>query len=159
MSHANQATDPIHLVHNGPRVVVTPEDEDRFVLESQQAVSACQNAIAFDRFAEQLREGVLVRLYHWCSERSNRIRACYVPVPIAECVKVFMVVKAQRFDLALNDEIAQLEIDLEDAGWPCDILQIAGDSPEELAAFVDLSPQRSIRIWSDGDSGAASAEG
>jgi hypothetical protein len=88
---------------------------------------------------------LLGRLHQWCNEQRDRVQACYLPLPISgQCIKVFVVARGNRFDFALSDSIAALELELDDAGWPCDILQIATGAPEELQAFFD--PTESIQV-------------
>jgi hypothetical protein len=147
MSHAIPTKKrPIHLKYDAGKVVVTPEDEDRFVMASQQAVAACQNVLAFDRFVSQFREDFLTRLRAWCEEHSAHVRSCFVPFSLGgKCIKVFVVSEAARFDFDLSDSIADLEMKLADDGWPCDILQIAAGEPEELQVFFD--PEESIQVY------------
>jgi hypothetical protein len=150
---------PVQLHYDGGQVVVTPEDQDRFVLAARQAVSACQGAVVVDRMVNQFKTDFLSRLHAWCIEHRPSVRACYVPYP-PSCgcaIKVFVVVKKSVFDLDLSDSVADLEASLDAAGWPCDILQIATGLPEELQAFFD--PEQSIQVCDDGNGGPASAEG
>jgi hypothetical protein len=149
---------PVQLHYKAGQVVITAEDEDRFVMGSFQAVSACQNAIARDRFVAQFRNDFLNRLYNWCRNNSRNVLRCYVPFgSYGECIKVFVVNGSARFDFNLSDSIADLELELADAGWPCDILQIASGTPEEIRAFFD--PAQSIQVFGDGIGEPASREG
>lgn len=141
---------PIQLHYSGGQVIVTPEDEDRFVLASRQAVSACQSAFVFERAINQFKSEFLDRLHKWCLEHKSSVRACYVPFPSSGCaIKVFMVARSGEFDFELSDLIAGLEIDCESAGWSCDILQIATGSPDELQVFFD--PDQSLQVFDDGN--------
>ena len=143
---------PIQLSHDGGQVVVTPQDHDRFVMAAGQAVTACQAHVAARVFLERFQDDFLTRLFGWCEEHRDSVEACYVPLPPAACFKVFVIAKAQRFDIALSDEIASLELELDDRGWPSDILQIAASHPEEMLAFFD--PDASIQVFGDGQRGA-----
>jgi hypothetical protein len=49
MSSVQSSNKPIQLQWNGGAVVITPEDEDRFVKEAQWAVTACQGVLSFER--------------------------------------------------------------------------------------------------------------
>jgi hypothetical protein len=149
-STSSTSKGPIQLHYTGGQVVVTPEDQDRFVLGVSQAITACQNEVAGRRFLEQFKNQLLHELCKWCVKHGDRVQSCYLPFPIGgECIKVFVVTKSPIFDFVLSDAIAQLEIDLDGQNWPCDILQIAAETPEEFLAFFD--PQYSLQVYGDGD--------
>jgi len=137
---------PILLHHAAGQVVATPEDQDRFVMAFRQAVSACQDPLAAKRFGEQLQTQFLPTLYEWCRANRERLSACYVPFRSpTSCLKVFVVANSATFDFQLSDAIADLELRLEDMRWPCDILQVNADRPEELQAFFD--PKESLQVF------------
>ena len=136
---------PIHLQYDGGQVVVIPEDEDRFVLASRQAVSACQSAVLADRAISEFKTRFLGKLHAWCQDRQNSVFGCYVPFPVADCFKVFIVAKSNTFDFDLSDSIADLESEFYGDGWTCDILQITSGSDQHLQAFFD--PERSIKVF------------
>jgi hypothetical protein len=46
---------PIQLQYGAGQVVVTPEDQDRFVIAPQHAVWACQKAVIDDRVTSRCR--------------------------------------------------------------------------------------------------------
>jgi len=140
---------PIQLHYSAGQVVITPEDQDRFVMASRQAISACQSALAFDRFLGQFQTEFLRRLHDWCTEKHDLVDQCYVPFGcVGDCIKVFVVAKSARFEFALSDSIAELEAELLKINWPCDILQVASCAPDELRVFFD--PEQSIQVFADG---------
>ena len=148
---------PLQLHWSGGQVLVTPEDEDRFVMASRQAISACQSAVLVDRMIGQFRSQFLGKLHQWCMGQQHCVRACYVPYPPrSSAIKVFMLTKAKTFDFELSDAISDLEVELDAEGWPTDILQIAGGSPEEIQSFFD--PAQSIQVFDHGNAGTASGE-
>ncbi len=148
---------PIQLHYDAGQVVVTPEDQDRFVMVSRQAVSACQNALAGERFLKQFKDDFLGQLHNWCLEQHGLVDQCYVSFSHTwGYIKVFVVAKSAKFDFALSDSIADLEAKLLDLDWPCDILQIASGAPEELQVF--FNPEQSIQVFTDGNTGGASSK-
>jgi len=156
MSTVVTAKRPIQLHYKGGEVVVTPEDQDRFVIASQYAVSACQNQLAADRFVREFSGQFLKVLLEWCKRHQEQVQACYVPIPVSgSCIKVFVVSNSSKFDFALSDLIADLELDFCKNGWPCDILQIGSGEPDELRAF--FAPEQSIQVCGDGNANPASA--
>ena len=107
---------PIQLRYNGGQVVVTPDDQDRFVMASRQAVSACQNALAVTRLVEQFKSELLGRLHQWCAHHAGQVQSCYVPfLESGSCINAFIVAKSAKFDFALSDAIADLEVALDEA--------------------------------------------
>ncbi|MEI8374881.1 MAG: hypothetical protein WCJ35_18820 [Planctomycetota bacterium] len=143
------ARGPIQLSYNAGRVVVTPEDQDRFVLASQLAVAACQSAVANEKIAKMFGDEFLCPLHKWCLEHKTHVSQCYVPWErYGNCIKVFVVIRSKKFDFVLNDAISELEGQFIDAGWLCDILQITSGTPEELQAFFD--PDNSLQVYADG---------
>ncbi len=149
---------PVQLHWSGGQVLVTPEDEDRFVMASRQAISACQGAVILNRALSEFMGSFLAKLHQWCMGQRHTVRACYVPFQSPSCaIKVFMLRQSGEFDFELSDAISDLEVELDAAGWPTDILQIAGSSPEEILSFFD--PAQSIQVLDDGNGSRASAEG
>lgn len=154
MAQSTTSKGPIHLrYHDDGQVVVTPEDQDRFVLASREAAMACQNQVAMSHFMEHFQKCVLAKLAGWCQSHSANVLACYIPFPFSgTCSKVFIVTNSAKFDFQLSDAIADLEVELDEARWPCDILQIGSGGPEQLQVFFD--PEQSIQVFDNGDGGA-----
>ncbi len=148
---------PIQLHWAGGQVVVTPEDESRFVLAAGAAITACQNAVAIEHYLHQFKDQFLTPLHEWCEEQKAHVQSCYVAPLTTIFIKVFVVTRSERYDFALSDLIADLESQLGKKGWRADILQIAAKSPEEIRVFFD--PLESILVYHDGQRTAASAEG
>ena len=149
-SQSTASKGPIQLHYSGGQVIVTPEDEDRFVMGSAHAVSACKNDVAFRRFAASFREEFLGRLHGWCKENKHLVLACYVPIALCSagpCIKVFVVARSTSFDFGLSDRISNLETEFCGKDWPADILQVASGTSTELEAFFD--PSESIQVFAD----------
>lgn len=151
-------TKAVQLHHKGGQVVVTPEDESRFVLASPQAVLACQQSEFKKNYAARFREELLSPLRHWCEQHKDFVHACHISGnALGNCYKVFVISQSQQFDFELSDMIADLETEFEKSDWPCDILQIAPGSPEELRTFFD--PQESLQVFPDGKCDTTPEEG
>jgi hypothetical protein len=146
---------PIQLKWDHGAVVITPQDNDKFVMASQRAVAACQGMYAFDRFIEQFKSVFLARLREWCEQHGEHVNACYVPYPFLSTLKVFIVARSPKYDFTLSDPIADLELELDRKGWPSDIVQLSAGSVEDLYAFFDYP--ESIQVYGDGS--RSSSEG
>lgn len=146
---------PIQLEWNGGDVVVTAADEDRFVRGSQCAVAACQNGLAAERFVDQFKSQLLRRLRSWCEQHADRVQSCYVPLPPERGVKVFVVTVSQRYDLSLSDALSDLELELDQQGWPANVVQLPSGSPDALRSYFDEA--ESVQVYGNGS--RAQAEG
>ena len=139
---------PVHLQWDSGKVVVTPEDQDRFVMEAGRAIASCQGVMAFDRLWAQFKDDFLPRLHDWCNTHSQQVVACYVLFPVGPDIQVFLVGSSKQFDFALSDEIAALEMNLEASHWVTDIVQLPNGSPEMLGSF--FNPAESLLVYGHG---------
>jgi hypothetical protein len=134
----------IVLTNNGGNVIVTPDDEDRFVLTAQSAVKACQDHVQQNESIKKFKSEFIRPLMDWCESNAGRIHSTYIPIPIGY-VQVFVVGNSERFDFALGEDLANLELQLADAGWRVSILQIPLSSEEELKTYFD--PDGALLIY------------
>lgn len=115
-------------------VVVTPKDRDIFLISAEKATEACRHAVQQDMRIKRFESELLLPLYKWCKARSNRIRACYIPVSGSH-VQVFIVTGNPQFDFGLGEEVAALERDLAEKGWRIGVSQLPDPDEETLATF------------------------
>jgi hypothetical protein len=127
---------PIQLRWDAGNVVVTPEDEDRFVKESVWAVGACQQMLAVERMAEQLKTDFFPTIRNWCEGNAEHIESCFVTLHPGPFM-VFVVTKNRRYDFSLSDSLTDLEMKLFEKNWPAEVLQIPDGSQESLQTFFD----------------------
>ena len=110
MSTETAPKGPIQIHYRTGHFVVAPEDQDRFVAASQQAVSACQKAVVEDRVTKLFADEFLLPLHKWCTEHRLLVEQCYVPFEkYGDCIKVFLVSRASKFDFDLSDAISDFE--------------------------------------------------
>jgi hypothetical protein len=121
-----------------------PEDHDRFVIESQRAVTASQNGLAAEGPWQKFTDEFLAPIHQWCQEHQDRVVGCYVPFP-KDHLQVFVVRRSDRYDFTLGDGLADLEMNLFEKQWPSDINQI---SHGHLETFFD--PAASIQVYGNG---------
>jgi hypothetical protein len=146
---------PIQLQWDGGKVVVTPEDQDRFVMEAGKAVASCQGMLAFERFFKQFQDEFLAHLHQWCGRNTSRVTACYALMPTGADMRVFVIGATPRMDFELSDMISDLELEFEEKGWRADIVQLPVSTNEMLMSF--FNPAESIQVY--GNSSRASDEG
>jgi hypothetical protein len=134
----------IRISHTDGKVVVEPEDEDRFVMTAQSAVQACQESHHREEAIRTFKEEFLNPLYEWCLGHSGKVKACYIAVPVSY-IQVFVVGTSQRYDFGLSRELSALELKLADAGWRVSVLQLPAASAEDLQTY--FSPEGAIEVY------------
>jgi len=139
---------PIQLQWGDGQVVVTPEDQDRFVKEAKWAVAACQGFIQIEKIFAKFKDEFLAKLRGWCERNADRITDCYVPFASPHGVQVYVIGASEGFDFQLSELLSELEQSLDNDGWVADILQLPQSSPEMLLSFFD--PSRSIQVYGNG---------
>ena len=139
---------PIQLHWNGGKVVVTPEDENRFVKEAAWAVSACQSKLAIERYIEQLSAEFFPTVREWCVAHSDRVQAAFVPLP-TDHFHVFVVSRSPTYDFELSEPLADLESNLLQKNWPCEVLQIPACDGDALQTF--FNPEGSVQVYGEAE--------
>lgn len=109
---------------------------------------AGQNGLAFERFWLQFVDEFLPAIRDWCQAHMDHVAACYVPFP-TDHARVFVVTRSQSYDFTLSEDLTDLEMDLFDKQWPCEILQIPDGPRCHLQSF--FGPAASIQVY--GNSG------
>lgn len=139
-----QSTDqgPIQLAWETGKAIVVSEGQEQLLKEAQRALMASQSGLAADRFWQQFTDEFLAPIHRWCLEHGEHVDACYAPFP-KDHLRVFVVRRADRYDFAIN--LSELEMDLFEKQWDCEVLQIP-HGREEL--FFD--PAASIQIYGNG---------
>ncbi len=132
----------IELRFDHGKILVTPEDYNKFVIEARRAVEALKNASDVDSWVERLFSDYIPRLHHWCEERSTQINSCFIV--FRNVLQVF-VVATGMYNTDLGAEIAQLELTLHDAGWPSDVIQLPCGDDDELRIF--FNPDQSVQVY------------
>ena len=155
MTSQLQELKPIQLRWGDGQVVVTPEDQDRFVREAKWAVAACQGLLQLETFVKKLQEELLTAVHKWCERNAGRVLACYIPFASPQVIQVFVIGNGAALDFQLCELTSELESSLEQEGWSTDIVQLPNSSPEMLLSFFD--PSRSIQVY--GNTSGTQVEG
>src|SRR5581483_4467540 len=72
----------------------------------------------------------------WCQEHTDRILAAYAP-PFQEYHRLLIVTRSQSYDFELSDALSELEAELWNAGFECEILQVPSADETVLLHFFD----------------------
>lgn len=112
MNRSTERKTCIELIHSDHDsvVMVTPEDEDRFLLNMESAILGCALADQWNRSKEQYRQ-LLHRLHEWTTEHVASVRQAYVAM--RDSGPLFLVVqKGRRFNSGLQDELTRLDLEI-----------------------------------------------
>jgi hypothetical protein len=134
----------VHLRFDGGKVLITPEDHPRFMMAAEKAVDVLQKEQAREELMRQFNDHFLPFLNAWCESQNHRVQACYLGTPTPFGLTVFVIGKHQ-YDFSLGDEISRFALQLENEGWPSNILQIPDGDEEDLAAF--FNPESSLQVY------------
>lgn len=129
------------------QVVVSPRDMDVFVISAAKAIEACQGEVKKDEHVERFSGQFLAPLHDWCLSNSDRVRACYLAVP-SDHIPVFVVTNSRRFDFEFAEKVAAIELQLAQAGWQVNVLQLPDADDDSLATFLDL--EKALQVYANG---------
>jgi hypothetical protein len=119
------------------------------------AVKILQREKAVEEKLHQFNDEYLPRLYQWCLDRRDKVRACYLGVPTPHGLSVFVIAATEQYDFELGDEIAHFALRLENDGWSSNILQLPDGEEEDLRTF--FKPENALEVYAQAK--AASGEG
>lgn len=138
-------TTPIQLraADDARSVVVTPEDEDRFVVTCRDAVRAVQVHVGEKAAVEELRS-----MLDYVRERLtglSQVSACYA-APREGQIVFFVVPGQDKMDFALSESLTELDLELAEKFqvYRCEILQIPSAA---LGTFLD--PSLKVQIYGE----------
>lgn len=134
----------IHLEWDQGSAVMSSEDARRFTDECQWAADAHLQQPIFEEFLRRLKSEFLPEVRRWCADHADRVIAAYVPIH-TDHLQVFVVRREPRYDFPLGDDLSNLEMDLFDRSWSCEIIQVPGGSNESLRIFFD--PESSVQVY------------
>lgn len=119
------------------QVIITPEDQDRFVLTCDQAIAACKIHSSRKVWFEELGR-LFFHVNHWAIQHQDRVLACYA-APRGGQVVVFVIPKSDHFSFDLADLVVDLDIEITQKfqSIPAEVLQIPGASNSQFNSFVD----------------------
>ena len=147
----NTATGPIRLSFESKQhVVVIPENEDRFLMTSQAAAHACQQAEKKHEWDAQFKE-FLGFINGWCGVRNEKVRACFVTIG-DHSLNVLVLLQSNDYDFDFDDDLAELDLALFQKFPLCkaDVIQI----PNQSALTVELSlvqlSSEALVVYGDG---------
>jgi len=107
-----QGIDPVRLTFtDGDKcVVVTPKDNDRFVITVEAAIQACEAQQRPVRFRNQM-EALLARLGQWLLEHRAEVKTGIVTVRNTDLLFI-AVQRNSHYDRDLEDSLTDLDMEI-----------------------------------------------
>lgn len=121
-------------------VVLTPDDEDRFVRSCKWVVEASKLGISVDVWLREL-HALLSHVSRWSEQHAAQVKAC-MAMQRDDQIAIFVIPTAAQYDFELSDLLTELDLELAEKfqACRCDVLQMPTKPFEELE---DLSGNKS----------------
>ncbi len=152
MTGATKRTTALQIRWSVPdgRVVLEPEDQDRFVLRFGEIIDACQKLRDEDRYIKQF--NILVqRLSAWLTLRSD-VQSAYLTLRDSQLVFI-AVTESAKYDADFEDELSDLDIELAHdpdlQGVDFGVLSLPSAPDMSLASF--MHPSATFELAGDRD--------
>lgn len=128
-------------------VVVTPDDEDRFMTTAREAAHACSAAEDQKEWQDTF-EQFLAHLNACCATFGDAVKACYVSAG-DDGLRVFMATPGEDYDLSIADRITEIDVDLAKKfpRCPADCVQVPSKPPGSLDSF--FSVENSLKVYGE----------
>lgn len=138
--------EPIRLsVRSVEKVLVEPEDEDRFCVTSREAARACQQMENDKEWKERF-DQFLLHLQHWGKEHAVRVNSILVDIGDGS-LSVMVCTPGEEYDFGIDDELSGLDIEIVQKFPWCvaEVMQIPGKVKDG-----QLSLEKAILVYGDG---------
>lgn len=139
-------TKPIRLHFcDQTRVVVTPEDEDRFMTTAAEAALACRNAQNILKWNQEF-DGLLRHVHAWCQTMAEDISSAYIGFS-GDGLSLFLLSKGTDYRFDLDDVVSDLDIDIANKFEKCptEVTHFPEAPIESLSSFFD--PGKAIQLY------------
>jgi hypothetical protein len=143
---SQKKTQPIQL-HYGDdsKVVVVPEDEDRFVTSCQEAANACRAYNEQAMFYKQFDDRLLPLLGQWVHQHAAQASKAYLTV--REDGLLFVVVlRSTHYDRVVEDALTELDVRVATSAEldmiAMDVLAVPAASQRAYTSF--LTPDKTL---------------
>ena len=137
---------PLNLHFESTKVVlVTSDDEDRFLTTAREAARACRAAEDQKDWSDTFRN-FLGYINMRCSELAGSIEACYVDIG-DDGLRVFVATPGEDYDPSISDKLTEIDIDLATRfpTCPADCVQVPSEPHDSLSSF--FSVEHSLKVY------------
>ncbi len=127
------------------RVVVVPEDEDRFVVTMREAAQACKQA-QDDKEWKDAFDSFLIYLENWAEDHANQIESVFVNVADG-ALNILICTAAESYNVDLDDLITDLDLSLvKEFPWlVAEVMQVPGSVQGDRIPY-----EKAILVYGDG---------
>jgi hypothetical protein len=128
-------------------VLVTPSEQDRFVVSIQQAISACSNAETTLKYFRQFTEVLVPKLKEWLKARRPKVQRAFLTYRDGGLL-LLVVRKQTPLDGEFTDELTKLDVEI--ANDPnldlirLDVLALPNVPDESVKSFLSPDRQREL---------------
>jgi hypothetical protein len=137
---------PVYVHFDDGQVFVTPQDYDQFLNSARPAIEALRRAVDAEAWVKSFFEDYIPHLHRWCQAHADKVSSCFVTLPVGQSIKAYVVVR-DDYDRRLGEEIARLELELEDKGWSSDVMQLPAGEEADLQTF--FKAEDSIQVYAE----------
>jgi hypothetical protein len=128
----------LHWHNERGQIVVTPKDNDRFMVSIRRAVEVLQKSSAFEQFNVQFR--LLLKLLATWLEKRKDVKSAHLT--LRDGALSFVVVRmSARYDAQFEDELSDLDIEIANDSdldlINLNVLSLPTVSEEALSGFID----------------------
>lgn len=150
MAHHTRKSSALHLGHgDDTRVVITPEDMDKFVSTVSKVVSACVNHAQFEAFERTMQDrfrALCKFVAEWCAARPTVDRALFDRRD-GGTFFLLLVVRSDAPDAGLGDDVSEFDMHLyrDFPEYPMSVMTVPASRSGAASAFVD--PDEALLIY------------
>ncbi len=127
----------LHFRDVDTQIVVTPEDQDRFVTTSSEAAQACKMAQDALRWKQEF-DGFLKYIHDWCAKHTERVAYAYLSFS-SDGLKLFLLTHGADYRFDFDDVVSDFDIELDKKfpNCPGEVMQLPETPVESLTSFFD----------------------
>lgn len=140
------SVEPIRLhFSDQTKVVVTPEDEDRFMTTAADAARACEHVHNLFQWKQEF-DRLLAHVHAWCKVHRDDVSRAYLAAT-NEGLDLFILTKGSDYRFDFDDPISTLDIDLANRfkNCPSGVTHFPDTSTEPLSSFFD--PSKALQLY------------
>ncbi len=140
-TETQKKTQAVQLNAQNPdqQVVITPPDQDRFVISCKKAIEACVKHHQSEKLMQADIAKMIQHCRGWVSEHADLVGKSYV-APHGYKIVFYVAPPTEGFSFDLAEKVADLSYELKRTyqAVSCDAMAIPGGDDEAVKAFVDI---------------------
>ncbi len=128
-------------------VVVTPEDEDRFMTTAAEAAYACKQAQDMLQWKREF-DKFLRYIHRWCERHDTQVSHAYLAFS-ADGLNVFILTRGSEYRFDFDDTVTGLDAELvrQYPRCPAELMLLPETPDESLTSF--FAPGTALQLYGD----------